>query len=152
MTTYRSKPPVGRRYAIDEKTGCWNWSAGKNRPGYGQVVFAGSRWVASRLYYEVFVGPIPRGLEVCHECDNPSCVNPDHLFLGTPKDNQQDAVSKGRKRGPQGTRSGSAKLSEDQVRAIRADTRHQDVIGAEYGVHGSAICRVRNRISYRNVE
>ena len=89
---------------------------------------------------------------VCHHCDNPRCVNPDHLFLGTAKDNHDDAVEKGRKPGRRGMRAPNAKLTDDQVRAIRADNRHQAVIGKEYGLHQTAVCRVRNRVSYRNVE
>ena len=152
MTYYRSLPPVGRRYSIDEESGCWNWTQGTSSAGYGLVKFGGEQWIAPRLYYFVFVGPIPEGVMVCHHCDNPRCVNPDHLFLGTAKDTHDDAVEKGRKPGRRGMRAPNAKLTDDQVRAIRADNRHQAVIGKEYGLHQTAVCRVRNRVSYRNVE
>jgi hypothetical protein len=71
---------------------CWEWQASKNEKGYGQ--FRGH--VASRLAYRLTHGPIPDGHYVCHHCDNPGCCRPSHLFAGTPKDNWDDCVNKGR--------------------------------------------------------
>lgn len=88
---------------FDKGDGCWVWKAHKNKNGYGQfgVMLEGRNGYmvnryAHRVSWMLYRGEIPEGLCVCHSCDNPSCVNPDHLFLGTRKDNTQDMINKGR--------------------------------------------------------
>lgn len=75
---------------------CWEWMGAKNRKGYGQYRLDRKLHIASRYAYELFNGPIPTGMQVCHSCDNPSCVRHSHLFLGTNQANQLDSVSKSR--------------------------------------------------------
>jgi hypothetical protein len=75
---------------------CWEWQAGKNPRGYGQFSFKGRQKMAHRVIWILTNGPIPAGFFICHKCDNPSCVNPAHLFPGTPLDNTRDCISKGR--------------------------------------------------------
>jgi hypothetical protein len=77
---------------------CKEFIGARNHLGYGKVGFHGKVMHAHRLAYKLFYGEIPKGKLVCHKCDNPSCVNPDHLFLGTHKDNTQDMIDKGRRR------------------------------------------------------
>lgn len=81
---------------IDKKTGCWVWSGKRIKGKYGAVKSNGTAHVAHRLSYEMFVGPIPEGMLVCHHCDNPPCINPDHLFVGSHSDNMKDCFAKGR--------------------------------------------------------
>jgi len=78
------------------KGGCWIWTSGKNEKGYGMIQVGGKQIRAHRLSYELYVGDIPPGMLVCHSCDEPSCCNPKHLWLGTNADNQRDKMDKGR--------------------------------------------------------
>ena len=94
---------------------------------------------AHRAFYLLLRGDIAPGMEVCHRCDTPPCVNPGHLFIGTKSDNQRDCVQKGRKNAQRGSDNGDAVLTEDQVLRLYSDTRAQGVIAAEYGVDRTTI-------------
>lgn len=85
------------KYEINETTDCWEWTACTNNIGYGMFRWeTGKMRTAHRVSYEMFKGIIPKGKIVCHTCDNPRCVNPDHLWVGTHQDNFDDMISKGR--------------------------------------------------------
>ena len=94
---------------------CWEWVAGKNSNGYGAFMRNG----AHRASYELHIGPIPKGKMVLHRCDNRTCVNPDHLFLGTNDDNMKDMVKKKRQRPCRGEQNGNAKLTKEEALEIR---------------------------------
>ena len=97
--------------------GCWEWMGTKLRGGYGGLSVRGKTWQAHRFSYVVFIGEIPDGMLVCHACDNPSCVNPNHLFLGTHKTNAEDRVKK--KRSSVGESFPKSKLKEQEILEIR---------------------------------
>lgn len=81
----------------DTETGCWNWTGGRYSLGYGVLYFGSvGRITAHRLSYLLYVGSIPDGYLICHHCDNPPCVNPDHLYAGTPQQNVADMIERGR--------------------------------------------------------
>lgn len=143
--------------ALDQ-AGCWLWTKSKARNGYGSFALGGgSSARAHRISYLVFRGPIPDGMDVCHRCDVRSCVNPDHLFLGTRSENLIDASKKGRlsrihqKRGSQHP---SAKLCEADVLLIRRrlDSGHSRMlIARDYGVSDVLIGLIARRKNWRHI-
>jgi hypothetical protein len=151
----RAVPLAERFWAKVNKTdGCWEWTASRGPKGYGYFVRDGTRRPgrrsesAHRVSWEMAHGPIPEGLYVLHKCDNPPCVRPDHLFLGTKADNNRDMHQKGRNNQPKGEANRRAKLTEDQVRMIRAARaagRPLKPFAKKYGVHHAIIYAVANR-------
>lgn len=122
----RTHAPLDVRFfrKINKTEACWLWTGRANPNGYGAIQEGGkgSRSIsAHRLSYQIHKGEIPEGLVVMHSCDNPACVNPDHLSVGTYKENTADMIAKGRKRtvAPKGTGNGKAKLNDSLVRYIR---------------------------------
>lgn len=150
-------PPLERIMSFvntDDATGCWNWTGTvrSDKKPYGRLIM-GSRRNGSRksigahqYSYMTFIGPIPTGMCVCHKCDNPRCVNPEHLFLGTKKDNADDRDRKGRNRPApiqRGEASPSAKLTAVQVGEIRTSKLPSQKIALLYGVSGGHIRALR---------
>ena len=136
-----SKPTTalveGKHFRIQDD-GCWVWIGNKNADGYGRLRYHGARWMAHRVAYRLTKGPIPYGLCVCHSCDNPACVNPDHLWLGTQAANQWDRKRKNRQ--ALGEKNGRAKLTVRQVRDILArPKRSHTSLARLYGVSPSTI-------------
>lgn len=88
---------VAQNYIPVPECGCWIWLGARDQYGYGKLGSHGRHMLsAHRLFYTFYKGEIPEGMSVCHKCDTPPCVNPDHLFLGTPLDNARDRERKGR--------------------------------------------------------
>lgn len=139
-------------------TGCWWWLGAVQRKGYGHIGRGGrgaGNVICSRLSYEMHHGVAPGEMFVCHSCDNPLCVNPEHLFLGTNTDNMRDCSAKGRiSRGPgfRGEGHFAAKLTEEAVRSIRASGELGVVLARRYGVYPTLISMVRNRKIWTHVE
>jgi hypothetical protein len=120
--------------------GCWEWIGTKIKSGYGHISIKSKLYLAHRLSYEIHHGVFDKKLDVLHRCDNPSCVNPDHLWLGTDKDNSLDCRMKGRdtcfKKGQKtltdnrGTKSKKAKLTEDNVKDIKIRLNEEQTIAS----------------------
>ena len=128
-----------KRIKIDEKTECWEVQGFLDKDGYGYV--CNKR--AHRLSYELFIGKIPPGLNVCHSCDNPKCCNPDHLFTGSQKDNIADMMKKGRKDSRYGERNTQNKLTESQVIEIYNSIESQYRIAEKYNIDQSTVSYIK---------
>jgi hypothetical protein len=132
---------------VEKSDGCWTWDAPES-DGYGKMKIDGRKYYVHRVSWELNCGVIPEGLSVLHKCDNPPCVRPDHLFLGTQKDNMADAASKGRCNGPAKSQPGednpAAKLSWGIVDQIRASTLSAAEWGIAVGVHRVTIHAIRS--------
>lgn len=133
--------------AEGDRSQCWTWPHG-NAKGRGLAVDrrTGKRRYVPRIAWELDNGAtIPAGMFACHACDDPRCYNPDHIFIGTQKDNMQDALAKGRMVPPPVT----AKLTPRQVEAIRSDHRIARLVAADYGVSLSAVYAIRKGLTWR---
>lgn len=141
---------------VDEGSDCWEWKAYTNRAGYGQfTVSKGVFTTAHRVAWALAnKAAIPPGAHICHHCDNPPCVRPDHLFLGDASINLLDCVAKGRKNPSHGSENRSAKLTEQDVRAIRSVPQYFGIyndLARTYGVSNTAIRCVRRNTTWRHV-
>lgn len=140
-------PKVDKR-GLDE---CWPWIAGKDKDGYG-LIFSKSKnnnIKAHRASYELAFGEIPADLCVLHGCDNPPCVNPAHLFLGTSQENTADRDAKGRT--SCGEQHYAAKLSEEEVLAIRNAKNGSRKVSEQFGISRGYLWKVRARLKRKKV-
>lgn len=119
---YRYKKTVSERFfdKVKKTESCWLWQAHKNHKGYGMFHYK-KEMSAHKFSYMLHKGNVPEGMYVCHSCDTPACVNPEHLWLGTNDDNQKDSTLKGRRKlfSTRGSNVGTAKLNEEKVRQIK---------------------------------
>lgn len=133
--------------------GCWDWTSTKDVHGYGRLMIKAKPVLAHRISWEVNCGPIPEGLHVLHRCDNPSCSNPEHLFLGTHQENVDDKMRKGRHRFGvhHGEAHGRAKLTADDVRQIRSRDDTTAALAREYSVAEATMWAIRNNRTWRHI-
>jgi hypothetical protein len=138
------------KVSITPKTDCWLWQATKNKDGYGHFGVAASLpRKAHRVSYEMFCEEIPAGKIICHRCDNPSCVNPDHLFVGSHADNSRDRDDKGRQ--ALGRRNGKSRLSEDDIPEIRASSLSERATAKQFGVHRGTVNAIKSGRTWSHV-
>jgi len=132
------------------ESGCQIWMSPLTNTGYGRISINNKVMLAHRSSYEANIGKIPYGIDVCHKCDNPSCINPNHLFLGTHKENMEDMVMKDRH--AYGERKGNqAKVTDEIVMAIRSDNRKQEEIASDYGITQSNVSRIKNNNRWNHI-
>jgi len=151
MRTGRPATPLLDRFLTKFDKGsqeeCWEWKGCCLSPlPYGLIKRKdGAQLHANRVSWEYYRGPIPKGMFVLHDCDNPKCVNPHHLFLGTHQENMDDMVGKGRLPKHHGEANGASKLTESDVLEIRADKRSQNKIAREYGICQTLVSMIKLR-------
>jgi hypothetical protein len=125
---------------------CWEWTAGKDSFGYGRILFNGKNTHAHRVSWVIHNGNIEKGMCVLHKCDNPGCVNPQHLFLGDRTDNHRDMMTKGRFAKNKCEKNGRSKLTKDLAKKIRQEYRDTNIfqwqLGKKYGVSQPVISKV----------
>lgn len=130
---------------------CWEWEGKTEYTGYGRLKHDGKSLLAHRVSWTLHNGDIPDGLLVCHKCDNPPCVNPNHLFIGTQKENLADRAAKGRFHPTKGDRHGMSKLTEKDVVSVIMDGRSFDEIASIYGVTRSNIHYIKTAKSWKHL-
>ena len=157
FTTIRrpTKPDMERfedGYMPEPNSGCWLWIRSGNEQGYGSFWLNKRGMAAHRASWILHRGPIPEGMQICHKCDVPSCVNPDHLFLGTQQDNMDDCRRKDRMQ--RGEERAISKLRAEDIPAIRRRIGRGDSlasIGRDYGVRFQSIQAIRDGRTWTHV-
>jgi hypothetical protein len=149
FTGWRSDPihRFWRRVDKTNESGCWPWTGSKDRAGYGHFVADGKSHGAHRYVYQRTNGPIPAGMFIMHTCDNPPCVNPAHLRLGTPRDNTADMIAKGRRTPALEL----FKLSAADVMAIRRSGAAERATAAQFGISRAQVNRIRSGQAWRHL-
>jgi len=145
---------------VQKADGCWLWTASVHgTKGYGQINSGGRGrpLQAHRVSWEIHFGPIPDGMIICHHCDNPLCVRPDHLFVGTKSDNALDAVRKGifGDHWPKGERHYKTRLTNADalhIRALHAAGANYGELASRYGISNSSISKLVRRVTWRHLD
>lgn len=130
---------------------CWLWTGTINGSGYGQFSIDNKPVSIHNFSYKKHKGHIPKGMFVCHLCDFKVCCNPDHLWLGTPRDNSEDRDNKGRGKACRGQMNGNAKLTDADVLRIRSDPRTGNALAKEYGMAKSQISLIRSGKTWKHL-
>lgn len=158
-TATRSGTLEGRfRQGVPDTVGpddCWEWTRFRDKAGYGRIKYLGKIYGAHRVSYTVHYGvAIPHGLVVRHSCDNPPCVNPSHLVLGTDQDNVDDMNRRGRQAIQRGERNGRAKVTEGDVREIRSlysAGASRKEISDKFGISGPTVYNIVHKRTWKHI-
>lgn len=145
-----SKDLLYQMVQVCAETGCHLWTGKPNHNGYGRIGIGRKDYLVHRVSYELQVGPIPDGLYVCHKCDVRLCLNPEHLFVGTPKDNLHDMMRKGRACPSENKH--NAKLNNQQVREIRSASQSSRTLAEIYSVSPKLIRNIKSGRAWRSVQ
>jgi len=140
-----------------ERTGpdeCWEWQGARCGKGYGMTTRLGGGSIrAPRVAYDLhYLKEVPSNMQVCHHCDNPPCVNPKHLFLGTAKDNSDDKINKGRGRNLRGEAAGASKLNLDDVHCILLSSFPATKLAPIFKVSESAVRAIRQGLNWKHAQ
>lgn len=139
------------RFTPEPNSGCWLWLQKLHKTGYGIFKYNNKQRMAHRAAWEIYVGEIPQGLMVCHKCDIRDCVNPNHLFLGTHKENMADMSKKGRASRLCGEDKSSSKLTESEAVEIFYKDGLQRNIAKEYGVSRRLVGMIKSAQAWKHV-
>jgi len=136
----KRRPPIEDAFARwhDRGDGCWSWRGALDKDGYGIFSYAKKTYRAASMALRLDGRPVPKGMHACHHCDNPSCVRPDHLYVGSPTENMADAKARNRLRP-------KTKLSANEVAEIRAAGGTHSVIAGAFGVSRSTVSMIKSR-------
>ncbi len=154
QTQFHGLPLMERLMKRVEKTAeCWNWTGSKDQHGYGRMRVDGKPILVHRIVWKDLFGPINYKQFVCHKCDNPSCVNPAHLFVGDQQANMDDKMSKGRHHYgvSKGESHGMAKITPDIVRAIRASGETGVVLALRFNLSKTHVSDIRNYKTWKHL-
>lgn len=157
--TEKDKIRFENKFQKKSEYDCWEWMAFKNKKGYGAIMYRDLGNIAAhRFSYLLYKGDFDQKKFICHSCDNPSCVNPSHLFVGTASDNMKDKINKGRAKNPpihKGVECHTSKLNPDIVREIRIFFENgvsQTELAKRYGLHIASMHQICRRKSWKDVK
>jgi HNH endonuclease/Helix-turn-helix domain len=162
MTNKKITQPTAERVNVFwskvkiQSNNCWEWQAGKDKDGYGNFIISTTAYRVHRIVYFLYYLTDPEEFVVCHNCDNPPCVNPLHLFLGTVLDNVRDRIRKGRSNPPKGeNKVSSSKLTNEEVLEIRRryskGKESQTALAKAFGVDQPSISRIVSRKRWKHI-
>jgi HNH endonuclease len=142
--------PYFEERTTKQENECITWNLLRNKRGYGICTYKNTRWYTHRLSFKLHNGELVPGMHICHTCDNPSCVNPKHLFQGTAKDNEADKITKNRN--VRGTNSHYAKLTLQQINLILKlkGTASARYVGSLFGVSQQTVSRIWRGVTYKD--
>lgn len=142
------------KYVIRNEERCWGWKGHTNDSGYAMTSFKNKNFRAHRASWIIHFGEIPKGMFVCHKCDNPICSNPNHLFLGTAKDNMNDCKTKGRNNyaPSKGEKNGLSKLTDDLVKEILSNKEGSRSLAKRLGIGQRHVNLIRQRKAWKHIK